>query len=47
MGRKSLGKHYVLLCLENLIKFNEILSMDDISDEILSHGHYFIEDNIL
>jgi hypothetical protein len=30
-----------------IIKFNEILSMDDISDEILSHGHYFIEDNIL
>ena len=29
------------------IKFNEILSMDDISYEILSHGHYFIEDNIL
>jgi hypothetical protein len=30
-----------------IIKFNEILSMDDISYEILSHGHYFIEDNIL
>jgi hypothetical protein len=29
------------------IKFNEILSMDDISYQILSHGHYFIEDNIL
>ena len=29
------------------IQFNEILSMDDISYEILSHGHYFIEDNIL
>ena len=24
-----------------IIKFNEILSMDDISYEILSHGHYF------
>jgi len=30
-----------------IIKFNEMLSMDDISYEILSHGHYFIEDNIL
>jgi intein/homing endonuclease len=36
------------LILKNVtIKFNEILSMDDISYEILSHGHYFIEDNIL
>jgi hypothetical protein len=30
-----------------IIKCNEILSKDDISYEILSHGHYFIEDNIL
>ena len=30
-----------------IIKFNEILSRDDISYEMLSHGHYFIEDNIL
>ena len=30
-----------------IVKFNEILFMDDISYEILSHGHYFIEDNIL
>jgi hypothetical protein len=30
-----------------IIEFNEILSMDDISYEILSHGHYLIEDNIL
>jgi hypothetical protein len=29
------------------IKFNKILSMDDISYEILSHGYYFIEDNML
>jgi hypothetical protein len=30
-----------------IIKFNKILSMDDISYDILSHGHYFIEGNIV
>ena len=41
----SIVKYY--LGQNFIIKFNEILSMDDISYEILSHGYYFIEDNIL